>query len=192
VNLRQALSYYRWPLYLGGILAMAVVAQGVLVYVATRPDAPRPIRDYYQKSLEWDADAAVLAASRQLGWTVRFDLPTDTPHTPGMPRPVDVIVADRDGAPVGQLSGQLQALRPADDRLGQAADLTAIPHRAGTYRTLLRLDQPGLWILRLDLRQGAGSQSSGSQGGRAPDSESGRLRFVHSARVSLTASGLAE
>lgn len=168
MSLRQAISYYRWPFYLGGILAMSVVAQGILVYVATRDDAPRPIADYYQRALDWDANTAVLEASRQLGWTVQFDLPADMPHAPGMPRPVDVVVADRDGEPISGLTGHLQALQPAAGNRGQEVSLTEIPHRPGTYRSLLRLDDPGLWEFRLDARQEA-------------------LRFVHSARLSLAA-----
>jgi len=155
-------------MYLGGILAMSVVAQGVLVYVATRPDAPRPIQSYYQRSLEWDADAAVAAASAQLGWSVRYGVPTDTPHAPGMPRPVDVIVASGDGQPVRGLAGRLLAIRPADSRLSQSGTLTEIPHLPGTYRTLIRLDEPGAWELRLVVGKGAS-------------------RFVHGERVTLAA-----
>lgn len=166
MTLRRAISHYRWPMYLGGILTMSVVAQGILVYVATRPDAPRPIRDYYQRSLAWDVDAAVVEASRQLGWSVDFAVPTGVPHAAGMPRPVDVSVQDRDGVPVQGLSGQLQALRPSDARLNQVGVLTEIPHLPGTYRTLMRLDAPGVWELRVEARQGS-------------------QRFVHSQRFEL-------
>ena len=150
---------------------MSVVAHGVLVYVATRPDTPLPMRDFYQRSLEWDEDAAVAAASRQLGWSVRYEVPTDTPHSPGMPRPVDVVVTDRDGTPVTGLSGRLLALRPTDSRLSQAEELTELPHLPGTYRTLVRLDRPGDWEFRVDASRGA-------------------LRFVHNARVALSASAV--
>ena len=40
----------RWPLYLSGLLAMAIAAYAVLIYVATRPSAPRPIPRYYEAS----------------------------------------------------------------------------------------------------------------------------------------------
>jgi len=166
--LRAVLSAYRWPIYLGGLLSMSVVAQGVLVYVATRPDAPRPIQGYYDRSLEWDEDAAVAAASRELGWSTRYEVPTDTPHAPGMLRPVDIVVSDREGQPVRRLTGRLLALRPADPRLSQSGALTEIPHLPGRYRTLIRLDQPGIWEFRLDASRDA-------------------LRFVHRARVSLAA-----
>jgi len=140
----------------------------VLVWVATRPDAPRPIQDYYQSAQRWDADEAVAAASRDLGWTVRYELPAGIPHLAGMPRPIDVTVVDRGGRPVSGLAGRLFAIRPADARLNQHGDLVAVPAQAGRYRTLVRVDQPGAWEFRLDATQQA-------------------LRFVHAARLDVAA-----
>jgi len=153
MTLLRTISEYRWPIFIGGHLTMSLVACGVLVYVATRPDVPRPIQGYYESARSWDADRAVEDASRALGWTVRFALPADVPHLPGMPRPVDVTVTDRDGRPVAGLAGQVVAIRPADARLNQRAALVAVP--SGGYRALVRLDEPGAWDLRLDTHQQA-------------------------------------
>jgi hypothetical protein len=166
VKLLRTLSEYRWPIYLGGLLGMTVVACGVLVWVATRPDSPRPIKGYYKAAQAWDADEAVENASRQLGWTVRYELPSDIPHIAGMPRPVDVRVGDRDGTPVTGLAGRLIAIRPSDTRLNQTGDLTELPQEAGRYRTLVIIDKPGTWELRIDTRQQ-------------------NLRFVHAARLTV-------
>jgi nitrogen fixation protein FixH len=168
VKLLWLVSEYRWPIYLGSLLAMTVVACGVLVWVATRPDTPRPIENYYEAARAWDADEAAEEASRQLGWTVRYGLPSGVPHFPGMPRPVDVRVADRNGRPVSGLAGHLFAIRPSDARLNQTGELVELPQDAGSYRTLVRLDEPGTWELRIDARQQA-------------------LRFVHAARLTLPA-----
>lgn len=172
MRLLHTLSEYRWPIYLGSLLAMSVVACGVLVWVATRPDSPRPIKGYYQAAKAWDANEAVEDASRQLGWTVRYELPSEVPHYPGMPRPVDVRVATREGVPVSGLTGRVLAVRPSDARLSQEGALTELPHAPGTYRTLVRLDEPGAWEVRLDARQQA-------------------LRFVHATRVTVAADAIA-
>ena len=164
----RVISEYRWPIYLGALLAMPVVATAVLVWVATRPDSPRPIAGYYEAARAWDAGEAVAEASRQMGWTVRFELPPDIPHYPGMPRPVDVRVADRDGRPVSGLAGSLFAVRPSDPHPDQSGHLTELPHQPGTYRTLVRIDEPGTWDLRLDARQQA-------------------LRFVYAERLMVPA-----
>ena len=164
----RLVSEYRWPIYLGSLLAMTVTASGVIVWVATRPDTPRPIKGYYEAARAWDADEAVAEASRQLGWSVRYELPSDVPHVPGMPRPVDVRVADRDGKPVAGLAGHLFAIRSSDTGLSQTGELVALPQTPGRYRTLVRIDALGAWELRIDVRQGA-------------------LRCVHAARLTVPA-----
>lgn len=168
MRLVRLLSAYRWPIFIGGLLSMSIVACGSLVWVATRPDVPRPIEDYYRAAQTWDVSEAVEDASRQLGWTVRFELPADVPHFRGMVRPVDVTVSDRAGRPVSGLAGRLFVIRPADARLTQTGTLVEIPAHAGSYRTLVRVDEPGAWDVRLDARQ----QS---------------LRFVHAARLTVPA-----
>ena len=168
MKILRLVSEYRWPIYLGSLLAMSVIACGALVWVATRPDTPRPIKGYYEAARAWDADEAVAEASRQLGWTVRYEFPSGVPHVRGMPRPVDVRVAARDGKPVSGLVGHLFAIRPSDTRLNQSGEFVEIPQDAGSYRTLVRLDAPGTWEFRIDARQEA-------------------LRFVHAARLTVAA-----
>ena len=156
----------RWPLYLSGLLAMAIAAYAVLIYVATRPSAPRPIPRYYETAERWDVDEAAEEASRQLGWKVTYDLPKGVPHVAGMPRPVDVRVADREGKGIPGLAGRLFVARPSDQRLSQSAPLVGLPQEPGRYRALLVVDQPGVWEFRIDAKQDA-------------------LRFVHAARVDV-------
>lgn len=168
MRLLRVLSEYRWPIYLGGLLSMSVVACAVIVWVATRPDSPRPIRGYYEAARAWDADEAVADASRRLGWTVRYQLPAGIPHYAGMPRPVDVTVADREGRPVSGLAGRLFAIRLSDTRLNQSGEIVELPQQAGSYRTLVVLDAPGAWELRIDATQQA-------------------LRFVHAAGFDVPA-----
>ncbi len=162
----RLLSEYRWPIYLGGLLSMSIIACGVLVWVATRPDAPRPIKGYYDAARGWDADRAVEQASREIGWTVRYELPSDIPFYSGMPRPVDIRVVDRHGQPVSGLTGHFFAVRPSDTRLNQTGELVELPQAAGSYRALVRVDEPGRWEFRIDARQDG-------------------LRFVHAARFDV-------
>ena len=166
MTLRLFVFENRWPLYLSGLLAMAIAAYAVLIYVATRPNAPRPIPRYYEASQQWDADEAAEEASRQLGWRVTYDIPKDVPHVAGTPRPVDVRVVDREGRGVAGLTGRLFVMRPSDQRRSQSAPLVGLPHQAGTYRALAVVDQPGAWEFRVDAKQDD-------------------LRFVHAARVTV-------
>lgn len=167
MKLGRLISEYRWPIYLAALLAMPIIATGILVRVATRPGSSQlPMKGYYEAAQQWDADEAVEAASRQLGWTVRYTLPAGVPHLSGMPRPVDVRVEDRDGKGVAGLAGRLFAIRPADPRHNQTGALTALPQEPGSYRTLVLMDQPGLWELRVDAKRET-------------------LRFVHAARLTV-------
>lgn len=170
MRVMRLVSDYRWPIYIAGHLTMSVVACGVLVWVATRPDTPMPIPDYYQSARTWDADEAAIEASRALEWTVRYTLPQDVPYVAGALRPIDVEVADRNGRPVHGLSGTLLAIRPSDARLNRTAPLVEMPGRPGAYRTLMQFDMAGAWELRIDSQQGA-------------------LRFVHASRVTLNGAG---
>lgn len=147
-------SAYRWPIIIVGFLTLSITANGILVYVATRPDVPRPIVDYYEKSLAWDADKAQLDASRQLGWSVKILVPAGKQFAVSARRPVDVTVRDREGKPVSGLTGRLFAMRPADAKLNGFSPLTELPHNPGSYRTLARLSAPGVWEVSLDARQG--------------------------------------
>jgi len=167
MKLGRLLSAYRWPIILGGFLAMSVTAQGVLVFVATRPDSPRPIEDYYERSLEWDADAALVAASERLGWSVAMEIPGGEAYSLTPRRPVDVTILDRDGQPVTELTGRLVAVRPADTRLNGESALVELPHEPGHYRTLAHLPVAGVWELSLDATRG-------------------KTRFVHTERVVVT------
>ena len=167
---RKFLSARRWPIFVGGILSMSLTANAVLVWVATRPDSPRPIEDYYRRSQAWDSDSALRDSSGQLGWDLRVDVPSGAQYSVMQRRPVDLRITDRDGRPVTGLSGRLVSRRPSDARLDDSADLTELPHQPGQYRTLARLDAPGLWELSVDARRGD-------------------TRFVHTSRVMIDSKG---
>ena len=144
---------YRWPTFVIGFLVMSLTANGILVYVATRPGVPVPIADYYEKSLAWEADQAKLAASRQLGWTVKIQVPKGKQFALTDRRPVDVTVRDKQGKPVTGLTGRLFAMRPADTRLNGFSKLTELPYDPGSYRSLARMPAPGLWEVSIDARR---------------------------------------
>jgi len=166
----QTVWKYRWPLLPVGILSMGILANVILVRMATRADAPRVMPGFFERSREWDREAALAESSRRLGWTVAYDVPAGPPYEAAGPRPVDVRVTDREGAGVTGLQGRLIAVRPADPALNRAGDLVELPHEPGRYRALIPMQARGLWELRLDARRS-------------------RLRFVHSSRLDVPGGG---
>ncbi len=154
MKLKRFISIYRWPIILSSLILMSFIAQAVLVYVATRPDAPLPIKDHYERSLHWDQDNALKRASAELGWSVIFKIPEGVQYSAKLLRPVDVQVKDSTQHPVEGLNGRLIALRPANSRLNTQGELMELPHAPGHYRTLLRLPARGIWDLNLEAKRG--------------------------------------
>ncbi len=147
------ISDHRWPMFLAGLLIMSITAQGIMVYFATRPDAPRPERGYYERSFDWDQQRAKADASRKLGWELSIDIPAGPQYLPGMKRPVDLDVLDPQQQPIRNLKGMLSAVRPANLRMNTEGTLTELPQSPGRYRVLLDLPQGGLWEFRVALKK---------------------------------------
>ena len=123
VKLLRLVSEYRWPIYLGGLLTMSIVACGILVWVATRPDSPRPI----QRLLRGGAGVGRRRGRRGGEPPARLDGPLRAPgRRPALPghaapgrRPRRRTAT---GTPVAGLAGRLFAIRPSDARLNQTGD----------------------------------------------------------------------
>lgn len=143
----------RWPIGLQMIMAMVISANMVLLYLATHAGASRPLDDWYERAVNWDETQALHESSRELGWSVAWDIPTGPEYGPGMPRPVDLAVSDGRGQPVSGLVGVVKAERPAGTALGSQAAIAELPQTPGTYRCLLQFSADGLWQLDATLRQ---------------------------------------
>jgi nitrogen fixation protein FixH len=144
----------RWPIGLQVMMAVTIGANAVLLFLATRPDASRPLPDWYERAVDWDETQAIQESSRALGWVATWDVPTGAEYTQGMPRPVDLVLKDRHGRPITGLVGQVRAVRPADAALDNEAEIVELPQAPGSYRCLLRFAADGLWELDATVRQG--------------------------------------
>lgn len=153
-NFKRIVSDYRWPILLSSLLVLSISAQGIMVFFATSSNAPQPEKNYYEKSLKWDEVTALSEAGRRLGWTVAYSLPTGAQYLPGMARPLDMLIGDRDGKPVTGLKGKVFAIRPSETRLNTSGILTELPHKPGSYRTLITFGADGLWEMALDAAYG--------------------------------------
>ncbi|MGE0556130.1 MAG: FixH family protein [Gemmatimonadales bacterium] len=130
-----------WPIALAGVLGLTVVANGVLVYQATRagPAATEP--DYYQRALDWDSTMAQARVNLELGWRVSGRLTGDGR--------VELAVSDRDGAPIAlaRIDGEGFALAGGD-----AYRLSLAPIGDGNYEGRLGDRRAGLHEIRLTIR----------------------------------------
>ena len=153
-NLKRIVSDYRWPILLSSLIVLSISAQGIMVFFATSSKAPLPEKNYYEKSLKWDEISALTQASRKLAWTVDYSLPKGAQYLPGMARPLDMQIKDKDGKPVTGLKGKMYAIRPSETRLNTSGILTELPHKPGSYRTLITFGADGLWEMALDATYG--------------------------------------
>jgi nitrogen fixation protein FixH len=143
----------RWPIGIQMIMALVISANGVLLYFATRDDAPVPLEGWYERAVNWDETQAIREGSRELGWSVAWQVPSGPEYGQGMPRPVDLVVSDAHGDPISGLSGRVRAERPMSSELDNQAELTELPQTPGAYRCLLRFATDGVWQLQVTLHQ---------------------------------------
>jgi len=148
------ISRYRWPIGLVGIILCFFIADGVLIATALRDyDAIKPQDGYYERAVNHDEIRERMHRAEIAGLKAEIEV-AEAP-IPTMPRRVDVLVRDGNGAPVPGLKGKLTAIRPADARLRNDGKLVAVPGRDGLYRLLLKVPVAGLWEFQLDAHRGS-------------------------------------
>lgn len=59
-----------WPVSIVGVLGLTVIANGFLLYEATRPGTEAVEPDYYRKAVNWDSAMAQARENVALGWRV--------------------------------------------------------------------------------------------------------------------------
>jgi len=130
-----------WPAALIGVLALTVVANGVLVYEATRGEPAAAEADYYQRALNWDSTMAQARVNAELQWRVRGQLGADGE--------VRVEVADREGAPITQAQVEAEGFALVG---GDSYRFTLHPGPDGDFRGRVLDRRPGLHEIRLTIQ----------------------------------------
>jgi hypothetical protein len=122
---------HRWPLGLGLVLFLTVVANIVVYRLATRRDALAIEPDYYRQAVAWDSTQAVAARSRALGWRLTASLG----GIAGGRAPFAATLRDDAGAPVSGALVRVEvfAVARADERL----DTTLAETAPGRYAVAL-------------------------------------------------------
>lgn len=134
----------------GGIIAMVVGGNAVMIWIAVQAEPHLVRTDYYEASKNVDRDQALRAASARLGW--RVAAPPALLHRGA----IGLRIRDAAGRPVSGLTGVVSAYRPADPGLDQPLSWQEDPATPGLYRAAFARPAAGLWRITLDLeRQGA-------------------------------------
>lgn len=141
---------WQWPWIVGGLMAVVVGANLILMYVAISDPSFAVEEDYYQKGLAWDDKRAQDRTNDELGWSLELDVAAErsADGTIGLTSSL----TDRDGRPISDAKIHLEAFHSARAASIQRRDLTR--DGDGRYSTSLLMRRPGLWEFRFEVSRG--------------------------------------
>lgn len=143
-------SGWHWPLILAGLMAIALIANFTLLFLATSDPSFAVEADYYDKATHWDDKRAQDARNERLGWSLALDVGT-TADAVGN-RTLRVTLADDDGAPLPDATVDVEAFHNARAAAVLDGELRAIGD--GVYEIALPVRRPGVWEFRFVAERG--------------------------------------
>lgn len=138
------------PWALGGIFAVFLIANGTMLYFATRSWTGLETESAYQKGLAYNDALAAAEAQASLGWQVELDAGLAEPGEAW----VEVGLRDRDGHAIVAEQVWARFVRPTHAGYDREVPLTAVD--AGRYRGFVALPLPGQWDLRVRVEHRGG------------------------------------
>jgi nitrogen fixation protein FixH len=138
---------WQWPWIVGGLMAVVIGANLILLYVATGDPSFAVEEDYYQKALDWDDKRAQDQTNVELGWSLDLDV-SDTRSTDGSIE-LTAHLIEADGQPISDAVIHLQAFHNARAAFILESDFRRLGD--GRYSASLPMRRPGLWEFRFDV-----------------------------------------
>jgi len=141
---------WQWPWIIGGLMAVVLGANLILMYVATSDPSFAVEENYYQKGLDWDDKRAQDRTNTDLGWSLQLEVAArrSADGTTGL----TANLIDRDGQPISDATIHLEAFHNARAAAIQKRDLA--PRGDGRYSASLLMRRPGLWEFRFEVSRG--------------------------------------
>ena len=136
-----------WPWILGGLMAVVLGANLILIYVATSDRSFAVEQDYYRKGLRWDAKREQDRRNAELGWTL--DLVVASTLSPDGTVAITALLCDGDGGEITGAQIKLDAFHNARAAYILSADLKHAEN--GSYAASLPMRRPGLWEFRFEI-----------------------------------------
>lgn len=134
-----------WPLGITAILGSTVVANLLVMRLASNDPAFAVEPDYYRKAVQYDSTMAQERRNLALGWhvTITFDSITAASDTP-----VEIRLNDATATPVSGATMMVMARFNA--RANDTLTATLEESAPGRYRTTLPIHRVGEWEIRID------------------------------------------
>lgn len=138
-----------WPIGVVVVLAATVIANLVVMRIATSDPSFAIEPDYYKKAVAFDSTIAEERRSDSLGWTAASTIVAD--DTVGRPL-LTVTLVDARQQPVHGATVSVVAL--ANIRSNDLVSLTLTEVAPGRYQSILAARIPGQWEVRVDAVRG--------------------------------------
>jgi nitrogen fixation protein FixH len=138
---------WQWPWIVGGLMAVVIGANLILMYVAISDPSFAVEEDYYQKALDWDDKRAQDVTNVELGWSLELDVANTRSADGTIGLTARLIEAD--GKPISDAVIHLQTFHNA-----RAAYILESDFRRdgdGRYSASLPMRRPGLWEFRFEV-----------------------------------------
>ncbi len=131
---------------IGVVAALVLAVIGATIWIGASSYERTVVSDPYEAGLRHDHDRH---RAEQLGWTFTID---ESSLRAGPESTVDVRLATKEGAPLGDAMVTVRVARPGTVRFDRSAE--ALPHGGGRYVAVLPMPEPGFWDLDLVVRKG--------------------------------------
>jgi len=138
---------WQWPWIVGGLMAVVVGANLILLYVATSDPSFAVEENYYQKGLDWDSKRAQDRRNAELGWSLELDVART--RSPDGTIVVTARLIDDEGRPISDASIHLETFHNARAAYILEGDLEV--NGEGSYSVTLPMRRPGLWEFRFEV-----------------------------------------
>lgn len=136
-----------WPVAIGGVLTVTVVANVFLLRAASAPGATATEPDSYRRAMAWDSVAAEAARSASIGWSADAALTRQ-----GSRLRLAIVLRDASGAILHDAQVSVIAIHNLEST--HRATVSLLPVGDG-YDALLPSKRAGLWELRITAVRGA-------------------------------------
>jgi nitrogen fixation protein FixH len=132
-----------WPAALVAVLAMTVVANFAIYWMANNDSSFAVEPDYYQRAIDWDSTVARGARSTALGWVTDVRLaPPESGHAT-----LSVTITTRDGLPLD--SADVRAALSHNAQGAHVYEVRLLASGPGLYAARVPSTAQGLW--RVDI-----------------------------------------
>lgn len=140
-----------YPLIFVGGMAVVVVVNGIMMYLATTTFTGIETENAYEKGLAYNKALAASRAQAEMGWTLNFAFDPATGGTVHGGR-LTLAFSDRDGKPLDGMKVEALLSRPTS--AGNDRTVALAETAPGVYGATVDQPLPGIWDVHVTATRG--------------------------------------